>query len=65
MYTTWKQNGKSGEADGDYHVIENVPNCLAVILAPLLDDHIVMSMTQTVTGPQRLVADGIWAVRRV
>ena len=63
MYTTWKENDKSEEADGDDHVIENVPNCLAAILAPLLDDHFVMSITRTVTGPQRSVPDGIWAVR--
>ena len=46
-----KRNGKSSEADSEHHIIKNVPDCLAVILTPLLDDCIVMSISETVTAP--------------
>ena len=48
--------------DSDDRVIGQVPDRLAVVLAPLLDDHIVSSITGTVTGPQRSAPDGVWTV---
>ena len=48
--------------DTDGSVIGYVPDCLAAVLAPLLDSGTVTSVTETITGPPRSAAEGVWAV---
>ena len=43
----------------DDRIIGNVPDCLAVVLAPLLDSGRVTNITGTITGPPRSSPDGV------
>ena len=46
----------------DGSVIGHVSDGLAAVLAPLLDSGTVTSVTGTITGPSRSVAEDVWAV---
>ena len=48
--------------DTDGNAIGHVPNCLAGVLAPLLDSGMVTSITGTITGPPRSALEGVWVV---
>ena len=48
--------------DTDSSAIGHVPNCLAGVLAPLLDSGMVTSITGTIMGPPRSASEGVWVV---
>ena len=46
----------------DGSVIGHVPDCLAIVLARLLDSSMVNNITGIKTGPPRYSPDGVWVV---
>ena len=48
-----------------YSVIGHVPDGLAAVLAPLLDNGTVTSVTGTTTRPPRSAAEGVWGVEGI